>query len=256
MSALAVAVEAARAAEAILHRARGGALGVRHKGEVDLVTAVDLACEEAVRAVLARHTPDIPVLGEEGGGAEAIATRWVVDPLDGTTNFVHGFPAYAVSVALEVDGEAEVGVVLDAARGPLYAAARGQGATVDGAPLRVSAVSDLSGALVGTGFPYDRRLRADLYLSRLRAVLVRAQGIRRVGAASLDLAMVATGALDAFWEFDLKPWDVAAGNLLVREAGGRVSGHDGGPLDPARPSPLASNGLLHTAMIEALRAAQ
>lgn len=252
MSELAVALEAARAAGAVMQRARGAALRVQHKGAVDLVTQVDLACEEAVREVLARHTPDIPVLGEEGGGAREVLTRWVVDPLDGTTNFVHGFPAYAVSVALEVEGVAVAGVVLNGFSGEEFAAARGEGATRNGQAMRVSAVSTLAAALVGTGFPYDRQVRADFYLARLKAVLVRSHGIRRMGSASLDLAMVAAGALDAFWEFDLQPWDVAAGVLLVREAGGLVSAHGGGPLERARPSPLASNGTLHPEMIRVL----
>jgi len=249
-----VAIEAARAAGA-LHAARSSmTFHVEHKSTIDLVTEVDRACEDAIRAVLARHTPDIPVLGEEGGGAHDVATRWVVDPLDGTTNFVHGYPFYAVSIALEVDGKSEVGVILDAVRRQEFTARRGAGAACNGARLRVSDRKTLATALVGTGFPYDSQVpgRAEHYVRYVAAVLRTTQGIRRAGAASLDLAWVAAGALDAFWEFSLKPWDVAAGRLLVEEAGGRYSAHDGGPDHPTLPSPLATNGALHDAMIALL----
>lgn len=249
MTELEVAARAARAAGRILVE-RTSPVRVRHKGVVDLVTEVDLACEHAALDVLARLTPDIPVLSEEGEG-EPSRTRWVVDPLDGTTNFVHGFPVYAVSVALEVDGEVEVGVVLDPVRDQLYQAKRGKGAYVEGYRLRVSDCRDLDRALVGTGFPYDRREgdNAARYLRYVAEVLRSAQGVRRAGAAAMDLAWLASGHLDAFWEFKLRPWDVAAGRLLVTEAGGRFTGFDGGALDPDRPSPLATNGWLHDQMI-------
>jgi len=250
---LAVATEAAQAAGAILRRAYAARPGpVERKGAVDLVTETDRACERAVREVLGRHTPDLPILGEEQGGASSAATRWVVDPLDGTTNFVHGFPWFAVSIALEVDGVPEVGVVLDPLRDLAFTAQRGRGAHANGERLRVSRVDALDDALIATGFPYDRRERADFYLARLRAVLLRCQGIRRAGAASLDLARVAAGQLDAYWEFGLQPWDVAAGHLLVTEAGGRVTAHDGGPLERERPCPLATNGALHQALLAVL----
>ncbi|MFT4624042.1 MAG: myo-inositol-1(or 4)-monophosphatase [Myxococcota bacterium] len=251
MTELDVAIEAARAAGAIL-QAAGGAVEVRHKGAVDLVTEVDEAAEAAVRAVLSRHTPDIPVLGEEGGGPWDVGTRWIVDPLDGTTNFVHGFPWYCTSIGLEVDGVRQVGVIYAPVLDRLYAAERGGGATCDGAPIRVSACADLGGALVATGFPYDRRTRAARYLRDVERALTRVQGLRRAGAAALDLALVATGQLDAYWEHRIRPWDLAAGALLVEEAGGRVTGHDGGPLDAEWPCPLASNGLLHASLQEML----
>lgn len=251
MTELDVALEAARAAGAIL--AGHAATGVRHKGAVDLVTEVDLACERAVREVLARHTPDVPVLGEEGGGRDA-DTQWVLDPLDGTTNFVHGFPSHAVSLALEQGGSGQVAVIIDPVRGLEYTARRGQGAFVSGSRLRVSDCRDLGEALLGTGFPYDRREpgRAAFYLRRVEAMLQRAQGIRRAGAAALDLAMLAAGNLDGFWEFGLHHWDVAAGRLLIEEAGGRFTAHDGGAVGRERPSPLASNSWIHEQMIEVL----
>lgn len=248
-----VAVEAARAAGTILRTAyERGNVSAEHKGTVDLVTETDRAAEAAVRAVLGRHTPDVPILGEEGGGAWDAPTRWVVDPLDGTTNFVHGFPWFCVSIGLEVDGAGEVGVVYDPLRDDLFAARRGRGATCNGASIRVSTVADLGQALIATGFAYDRQQRADYYLARVKVVMERAQGIRRAGAAALDLARVAAGQLDAYWEFGLQPWDVAAGRLLVEEAGGRATSHDGGPMDLRLPSPLASNALLHAEMLAVL----
>ncbi len=246
-----LAVRAARAAGAIQLRSRPGT--ARHKGTVDLVTEVDLACEAAIRAILTEGAPGVPVLGEEEGGAD-VPTRWVVDPLDGTTNFVHGFPYWCVSVALEVDGRGEVAAVYDPSRDELFTAQRGRGAWLDGEPMRVSACEGIANALVGTGFPYDRQERAHVYLAEVEAVMRRSQGIRRAGAAALDLANVAAGRLDAFWEHKLRPWDVAAGRLLVEEAGGRVTGHGGG--DPGRDpvAPLATNGRLHGQMMEILAA--
>jgi len=248
MTVMAAAVEAARSAGGILYRHRDGPSQVTHKGAIDLVTEVDLACETAIRNVLGRHTPDIPVLGEEGGGAEKASTRWVVDPLDGTTNFVHGFPYYCVSIALEVDRRVTLGVVLDPLRDQLYRAERGGGAWCNDRRMSVSSCNDIRKALIGTGFAYDRREKAAFYLKRFEAALTASQGIRRAGAAALDLAMVADGKLDAFWEFGLKRWDVAAGIILIEEAGGRVTTHSGGLISDDVGSPLASNGRLHQAM--------
>lgn len=238
-----VALEAGRAAAAII-RDRAPEQ-VEHKGSVDLVTEVDLACERAIRAVLARHTPDIPVLGEEEGGAEAAATRWVVDPIDGTTNFVHGYPFVCTSIALEVDGEPAAACVIDAFRRVEYTAAANRGARCGDRPMRISPCSDLSEALVGTGFAYDRRERPDVYLRPFKAVMERCQGLRRGGAAALELALLADGRLDAFWEFNLKRWDVAAGVLLIREAGGVVTTIEGGPLQGLVLDTLAANPALH-----------
>jgi myo-inositol-1(or 4)-monophosphatase len=246
MNELAVAVQAAQAAARVQRRALSDGIGaVRHKGSVDLVTATDLASERAIREVLERHLPEVPILGEEEGGAEGATTRWVVDPLDGTTNFVHGLPHFGPSVALEVDGEPVLGVVIDTMRGEIYRAAKGQGAFCGERPLAVSTVDRLDHALVATGFPYDRRTRAAEVLAPVQRVLERCQGLRRAGAAALDLAWVAAGRLDAYWERDLGRWDVAAGVVLVREAGGRVEWLDGTMGD--RPSPLATNGRLHEA---------
>jgi len=239
------AIEAARAAGALL---RQRPETITHKGAVDLVTQIDLASEETIREVFARRTPAIPVLAEEGGGAETERTRWIVDPLDGTTNFVHDFPFYCVSIALEVEGVLTVAVIYDPTRDRLFRAAAGGGAFCNDAPIRVSTQQDLGRALVASGFAYDRRERPDWYLSFVRAFLTRAQGFRRCGSAAMDLTMVATGQLDGYWEFGLSPWDVAAGALLVAEAGGRVSDVERGPLTLNAPRILATNGEVHDAM--------
>jgi myo-inositol-1(or 4)-monophosphatase len=243
---LAAALEAGRAAAAILAAgAQAGPTSVSEKSRANFVTEIDLASEAAIRGILSRLTPEVPILGEEGGGPTS-GTRWVVDPLDGTTNFVHGFPFFSVSIAFEREGVPEVGVVIDVSRGQTYAAVRGRGATRNGDPIRVSSRSTLSEALCCTGFPYDRATRAPWLLKPLALILERTHGIRRTGSAALDLALVASGALDFYWEHDLARWDVSAGHLLVTEAGGRVSDHRGGDcLAGERPSPLATNGLLH-----------
>ena len=202
-----VALLAAREAAAILAEkgsmaSRMGEEGlwrqrVQYKGVVDPVTEIDLACEAAVRRVLERQTPEIPILGEEEGGAVQARTRWILDPLDGTVNFLHGFPSYAVSLALEVEGRLEVGVVIDPLRQREYVAQRGGGAWCDDFRLRVSDCRDLDAALVATGFAYDRRTKAQKYLSYVKAVMQRVEGIRRAGSASMDLVMLACGQLDA-----------------------------------------------------------
>lgn len=248
MNELDVAVQAAQAAAAILRAHAEGPQQVTHKGRVDLVTEVDLACEDAIRAVLTHHTPNIPVLGEEGGGDESIGTRWVVDPLDGTTNFVHGYPFYCTSVALEVDFQPVAAAIIDPIRSVLYAAAKGQGAHRNSKPMRVSDCRTLDAALVGTGFSYDRRDRPDFYLEPFKRVMCAVQGLRRGGAAALELAQLADGRLDAFWEYNLKRWDVAAGALLITEAGGRIEHMTGGAMQGLHVHPVAANGWLLDAL--------
>lgn len=244
---LLVAAEgAAKSAGALL---RSRPKRVDHKGAVDLVTEVDLASEERIRRLLEPH--GIPVQGEEAGGATT-GVRWVVDPLDGTTNFVHGYPAYCVSVAL-VDGDLPVlGCIYDPLRDLCFSAARGHGAHVDAERLRVSETRELADALGVTGFPYDRRERADFYLGHVKRVLQAGHGVRRSGSACWDLATLAAGQCDFFWEYGLKPWDTAAGAVLVEEAGGRVTRLDGGPWNPDVPEILATNGWLHDAVARLL----
>jgi myo-inositol-1(or 4)-monophosphatase len=247
---LSAAITAAkRAGEAI----RGHTpTGIRHKGVIDLVTEVDLMAEELIRDTLGKLTPSIPILAEEQGGPRNASTKWIVDPLDGTTNFVHGFPFYCVSIALEVDGALTVGVIYDPVRDLTYSAEVGKGAFVGDRRLKVSKVPDLNSAVIASGFAYDRRERADFYLSYVKAFLKKTQGFRRCGSAAMDLVMVARGELDGYWEFGLNSWDIAAGALIVQEAGGRVSEVDGNPLILHKPSILASNGLIHPEMLQTI----
>lgn len=248
-----IARTAAEAGGQVLRETWAGPRQVQHKGAVDLVTDADLAAEHSVLAVIRSRCPEDTVVTEERGATPGRSERrWIVDPLDGTTNFAHGNPHVGVSVAVEVDGGVLVGVVHDPFRRETFAAIRGRGATVDGRPLRVSAVTTLEDALVATGFPYDRQDRPDRYLSFVARVLGRCQGIRRAGAASLDLAWVAAGRLDAYWEWKLAPWDVAAGALLVTEAGGTVTTVDRQPHALSAPSIAASNGRLHRAFLDLL----
>lgn len=243
---LGCAREAAAGAATILLRRPGR---VDHKGPIDLVTEVDFASEAAIRATLARLTPDIPVQGEETGG-RTDGLRWVVDPLDGTTNYVHDYPAYVVSIAL-VDGDVPlVGVIADPVRGRTCAGRAGGGATVDGAPLRVSDARELDDTLGVTGFAYDRREHAGFYLLYVERVLRYTQGMRRSGSAAFDLATVAEGRADFFWEFGLKAWDTAAGVVLVREAGGEVTGLRGERWRPGDRGVLATNGHLHRRVVD------
>lgn len=221
---------ASAAAAAVIRGWRGRIDGADYKGEVDPVTVADREAEAVIAALLREHRPDDGLLAEEGTVAAANARRrWVVDPLDGTVNFLHGVPQVAVSIALEDDSGTLLGVVRDVFRDEEFVAVRGAGAQRDGTAISVSGCRELRRALVSTGFAYDRAERADEYTRPVTAVLQVAQGIRRNGSAALDLAWVACGRFDAHWEFTLSPWDVAAGFLLVREAGGTILGFDGPP---------------------------
>jgi myo-inositol-1(or 4)-monophosphatase len=254
---LRAAIEAAHgaAAELATWRAR---FTVREKGRADLITEADLAAQKAARAVLLGRFPDHAFLGEEDGanprkpGPDAPPT-WIVDPLDGTTNYVHDVPMYCVSVGLLAAGELVVGVIFDPRQNELFAAARGQGATLNDQPIQPSATAQLSDALVGTGFPADlerqeRQLQWWSYFAR------RTQSLRRTGSTALNLAYVAVGRFDASWGFDNNPWDVAGAVVLIQEAGGMITAIDGGPYDCFDPACIASNGALHPAMLAAMRA--
>ncbi|MCB9728517.1 MAG: inositol monophosphatase [Deltaproteobacteria bacterium] len=232
----------------------GRTLDVDRKGAVDLVTDADRAAEALIARGLADAFPDDAFLGEETGrsGPADAPWCWVVDPLDGTTNFVHGLPRFAVSIGAWFRGAPALGVVVAPAEGHVYAGATGRGATRDGEPMRVSTTDALGDSLLATGFPYDRRDTVDALLRPLRSAMLSGQGVRRMGAAALDLVDVARGAFDGYWEPRLSPWDVAAGVVLVREAGGVVTGPGGRPFDPARPDIVASNGHIHAALVSAL----
>ena len=203
-------------------------LNVEKKGRNDFVSDADLAAEKAVIDVIMKHHPDHAILAEESGQRGESDTVWIIDPLDGTTNFLHGFPVFCVSVAVAHKGRLEHGVVYDPLRQEMFTASRGQGAQLEGHKIRVSGRVDLERALVGTGFPYRESNEAfDPYINMLVNAMQNTTGIRRIGAAALDLCYVAAGRLDAFWETGLKPWDLAAGTLIIRESGGLISGLDG-----------------------------
>ncbi|HYL60278.1 MAG TPA: inositol monophosphatase family protein, partial [Candidatus Acidoferrales bacterium] len=227
-----VALRAARAAGRI-HLKRLSRITVdRKSNSIDLVTEADRESEAAIIEVIHRSFPTHAILAEESGAsAHQSEHRWIVDPLDGTTNFAHGFPQFCVSIAYERRGRVQLGVVYDALKKECFVAQRGRGAHLNGKPLRVSATPSLAAALLSTGFPYDRRERRRYYLCFWEELMTRVQGVRRTGAAALDLAYVAAGRTDGFWEFGLKAWDVAAGALIVEEARGRVTNLDGSPLD-------------------------
>ena len=242
---------AAEAASLILGGVSGSA---EFKGAVDPVTAVDRAAEEAIAGVIRSERPGDGILAEEGTETQpTTGRRWVIDPLDGTVNFVHGIPQVGVSIALEVDGAPAVGVVRDVYRGEEFWAVRGEGAYRDGQTIAVSATADLGSALISTGFPYDRRERAAAYTRIITEVLGVAQGVRRMGSAALDLAWVACGRYEGHWEFRMEPWDVAAGLLLVREAGGTASSSDGGPA--THEDVVATNGHIHDSLRTTILAA-
>ncbi len=227
-----VAVMAARRAGAVLIRnlVKLEKLAVELKGHNDYVSEADRAAEAAVIDVIRKHYPEHAILAEEsgaGGGADS-DTVWIIDPLDGTTNYLHGFPVFAVSVGVQVAGRMAHGVVYDPMRQELFTASRGAGAQLDGRKIRVSGLRDVKRALIGTGFPF-RQADSEMepFLAMLGKVLRQTSGVRRPGAAALDLCYVAAGRLDAFWETGLAPWDLAAGSLIIREAGGIISGLDG-----------------------------
>ena len=225
----------------------------RKSNSIDLVTEADRESEAAVIEVIHRAFPTHAILAEESGAsAHQSDHRWIIDPLDGTTNFAHGFPQFCVSIAYQRRGETRFGVIYDALHKECFTAQRGRGAKLNGKTIKVSATPAIGSALLATGFPYDRRERRCFYLAFWEAFMMCSQGVRRTGAAALDLANVASGRTDGFWEFGLKAWDVAAGALLVEEAGGAVANMDGSALDISGANIVASNGKIHSAMLRTL----
>lgn len=252
LSDLEVALEAARAGAALVGEAFGpGAAASFKTSGVDPVTATDQASEEAILGTITRLRPDDHILAEESGGASFDDGRvWIADPLDGTVNFVHGFPPVAVSVALWDDGSPQLGVVIDVTRNEEFTAEAGEGAFLDGRPIAVSKQSEISRSLIGTGFPYDRQGNAERYGRVVARVLARAQGVRRAGSAALDMCYVAAGRLDGYWEYGLGAWDAAASLLIVSEAGGRWTAFGGGEYRLGSGGVVVTNGHIHDVLVE------
>ena len=246
---LETAAEIAREAGALIHTYLERHIGFELKGDFDLVTEADRASERLIVERLESKFPTHAIVAEEGGGqAGSSEYRWYVDPLDGTTNFAHGFPMFNVTMALERSGELIAGVIFDPLRNEMFAAEKGSGAYLNHRPIRVSKAAKIETSLVATGFPSRKRhLNVNVHFYYQLAML--SHGVRRAGSAALDLAYVACGRLDAFWEFGLNPWDMAAGVLLIREAGGACSDMHGGPLDLRGRHILADNGLVHAEIL-------
>jgi myo-inositol-1(or 4)-monophosphatase len=250
------AIQTARDAGRLLAERFGRKIEISNKSEIDLVTESDLASERLIIDRIKTHYPRHTILAEESGISEPQDHNgwlWIIDPLDGTTNYAHGYPCFCVSIALAHRGRTEVGVVYDPIRDEMFAAERGRGASLNERRISVSRTLSLHSALVCTGFPYDVRQRND-FARHFANFIMTAQGVRRDGAAALDLAYVAAGRFDGFWEEGLKPWDVAAGALIIEEAGGRVSNYEGGPVNIYAPPIMASNGLVHEQMMSVLQA--
>ncbi|MFO1401591.1 MAG: inositol monophosphatase family protein [Steroidobacteraceae bacterium] len=251
-----IAVRAARRAGEIIVRSlvRLEGLDVTTKGRNDFVSEVDRAAERAIIEEIRRLYPQHAFLAEESGPSGSNETVWIIDPLDGTTNFLHGFPVFAVSIACEVRGRLEHAVVWDPMRQEMFTASRGGGAHLENRRIRASGQRGLEGALIATGFPYrDDSPDVDVYLAMFREVMVHTAGIRRPGSAALDLAYVAAGRVDGFWELGLKSWDTAAGALLVQEAGGRVSRVDGGDYHHSHGDVLAASPKVYDALVALLQ---
>lgn len=250
------AIQTARDAGAILVDRLGRALQVSNKGDIDLVTEADVASEQLIIERIRSYYPRHSILAEESGDTVTVEGesewRWIVDPLDGTTNYAHGYPCFCVSIALERQGKLELGVIYDPTRDEIFAGERGQGATLNGRKIQVSQIEELNAAMLCTGFPYNVRERPN-FARDFTNFTMNAQAVRRDGSAALDLAYVACGRFDGFWEDGLNPWDVAAGVLLIEEASGTVTDYEGASLDIYTPRVLASNGLIHEAMRVVLR---
>jgi myo-inositol-1(or 4)-monophosphatase len=250
---LELAILAAREAGAILQEHSAREFEVTNKGRINLVTEADHASEAHIKKLILDRYPDHQILAEESGAHTAQSDYiWIIDPLDGTTNFAHGIPCYAVSIGIEHRGEMLAGVIYDPSRDEMYTAERGAGSFLNGTRISVSKVTNVEQALLVSGFPYDVREMMKAYLPAWEAFLARAQGVRRLGAAAIDMCYVACGRFDGFWEFGLNPWDTAAGWLLIEEAGGKVTQSDGTPFRNSEADLLSSNGHIHDEMMEIL----
>ena len=262
---LATAVETALAAGRLQRQHFRSGFKVEKKGAIDLVTEIDIAVEREFRATIASRFPDHEVLGEEAGSGDsreshdsheshdsAVTHRWIIDPIDGTTNYVHGLALFCVSIALEIDGVLSVGVVYDPMADELFTAERGEGARLNGRRIHVTETAELGDALLCTGFPYTVREKPGHLIYGFAEFMRQSQAVRRLGSAALDLCYTAAGRFDAFYEESLKSWDIAAGALLVEEAGGRVTGTRGEPFTAHAGHVVASNGHLHDVVLSTL----
>jgi len=252
---LQTAIEAAKKAGTFLRESKDKELKIERKSSsIDLVTQIDTEAEKIIVDNIRKKYPDHTILGEEGGeSSTASAFRWIIDPLDGTVNFTHGLPIYCVSIGVEHNGAMIAGVVYDPNNDELYTAERGKGAYLNGNRIYVSDTGKLIESVLITGFPYDIHENPDHAIERFIDFLTQAQAIRRLGSAAIDLCYVAAGRADGFWEVFLKPWDIAAGILLVEEAGGKVTDFKGNPIDVHSPRVLASNDIIHNQMLEVLQ---
>lgn len=252
---LAVLEQMARAAGEILRAGFGKVHQIDRKGVIDLVTEVDRESEAYLLTEIEKNFPDSQAVGEEGGRLSGSGDgKWYIDPIDGTTNYTHGLPIFAVSIAYEKASELKLGVVYNPIQEELYSAERERGAQFNGQVLQVKTVADVADSLLVTGFPYDIRTNLDNNLAEYERFSKRSHGVRRLGAAALDLCYVAAGRFDGYWEKGVKAWDVAAGALIVQEAGGKVTNIDGGPDFMSKPqSVLAANKELHAEMLKVLR---
>lgn len=249
-----VGIGAACKGAEVLRSYFGKAFEVNRKGDKDLVTSADTASENAIIQAISARFPDHAILAEESGRTDgATGFQWIIDPLDGTTNFAHGLGNYAVSIAFAVDGEIAAGIVLNPEAGELFTAVQDKPAELNGCPIHVSGTPTVSDALLVTGFPYDCKNRLSSLVGRFERCLAAAQGIRRLGSAALDLCYVACGRFDGFWEEQLKPWDTAAGMLIARRAGAEITDYSGNPFSVEKKELLATNRVIHEAMLTLLK---
>jgi myo-inositol-1(or 4)-monophosphatase len=248
-----IARQAAKEAGTILNLMFGQVNQIKKKSKIDLVTEADLQSEKTILRIISRNFPHDSILTEEGGGHNHLPERvWIVDPLDGTTNFAHTFPVFAISIALEFRRELVLGVVYNPYTDEHFEAVKGKGAFFNQKPIKVSQTKKLQDALLATGFPYDVHENPQRVMELFQRMIVLAQGVRRPGSAAIDLCYVAAGQFDGFWEERLKPWDAAAGALIVDEAGGKLTTYEGDPYTPYLNSIVAANPFIHKAMVEAL----
>lgn len=249
------AIETAREAGNTLLEKFGWITKITMKGDINLVTEADLASEALIIERFKTYHPKHSILAEESGEAIVLGGdstwKWIIDPLDGTTNYAHGYPCFAVTIALEHQGEVVVGVTFDPTRNEMFAAEKGQGATLNGKDIKVSATEELAASLIVTGFPYDFK-RKDDFARHLTSFLMQSRGVRRDGSAAIDMAYVACGRFDGFWEEGLNPWDMAAGKLMIEEAGGMITNYAGDQFSIYNPPVVASNGRIHKEMLAIL----